>query len=463
MARGDRRGLCARRTSDPFHALDFSKQIQKAEEAVRRRNYDFAVDLYQSILEIDADQGEARAGLRQALRQRFEAKKGGTQFLRMLGGAAPLALAKTMRKAGRHDACVKAVETYLAMQPLDEDANLLLGLALEDAGHFKSAQAVYEFLAEIAPRNPAGLKRAGAMTYRLGDHAKALDYYERALQADPRDQEAIKARKDLSAERALQSSAADHVRHSRDQLKDKAQTQALDRAQRSHLSDDELRGELTKLEARYAEAPDPDVMLRLAEVHEKLKDPESALEWVERALSYRKDSFELACLAGDLRTKIHKKAISKASKDGDDVRANQLESELPALEIQDWRRRVDLRPGDPALRLQLGRRLMRAGDFDGALAELQKAIADPRSRRDAQFALAQCFQGKGYPDLARKEYLHALEGHASMDDRAKEILYNLGALAEAEGNSTDARAHYARIFEVDIGYRDVAAKMERFR
>jgi len=50
-----------------------------------------------------------------------------------------------------------------------------------------------------------------------------------------------------------------------------------------------------------------------------------------------------------------------------------------------------------------------------------------------------------------------------MDERAKEILYNLGAIAEAENNAADARAAYARIFEIDIGYRDVAAKMEKFR
>ena len=34
-------------------------------------------------------------------------------------------------------------------------------------------------------RNPEGLKRAGAMTYREGDHRRALEYYERALAFDP--------------------------------------------------------------------------------------------------------------------------------------------------------------------------------------------------------------------------------------------------------------------------------------
>src|SRR5260221_14795672 len=105
--------------------LDFTKQIEKAEEAARRRNYDFAVELYQQILEIDPDQGEARAGLRQALKKRFESKKGGSAFLRTLSGAGPLAMAKTLRKARQYGPGIKALESYLATNPLVEEWNLM--------------------------------------------------------------------------------------------------------------------------------------------------------------------------------------------------------------------------------------------------------------------------------------------------------------------------------------------------
>ncbi|MBL8859255.1 MAG: tetratricopeptide repeat protein [Planctomycetes bacterium] len=443
--------------------MDFTKQLQKADEAQRRRNYDFAVELYQQLLEISPDLGEARAGLRQALKKRLEAKGGGSKFLRALGGAAPLALAKTLKKAGKNDAAAKQLESYLASNPLDEDGNLLLGMALEDAGHFASAQAVYEFLAEIAPKNPEGLKRAGAMTYRLGDHEKALQYYERALSADPRDQEALKARKDLAAERALSGSNSPNVQHSREQIKDKDVARELERSQRLHRSTEELREDLVQLEARYADEPTPETMIELGETHERLKDYDTALEWIERALSYKKDSFELLCKAGDLRVKVMKKAIAQAGKSQDDAQAGALERELWAFEADDYRRRVDLRPSDSNLRLQLGRRLMKIADFEGAMAELQKAMSDPRTKRDAQFGLAQCFQGKGYADLARKEYSKCLEGTPQVDDRAKEILYNLGLIAESAGQSADARGYFARIFEVDIGYRDVAEKMERYK
>ena len=135
--------------------MDFSKHIEKADEAMRRRNYDYAVEVYRQLLEIDQDQGEARAGLRQALKKRHESKKG-SRLLRAIGGAMPLASAKALRKAKKHDACSKALESYLATHPLDEDANLTLGMSLEDGGHYRSARAVYEFVAEIAPRNAEG-------------------------------------------------------------------------------------------------------------------------------------------------------------------------------------------------------------------------------------------------------------------------------------------------------------------
>jgi Flp pilus assembly protein TadD len=169
------------------------------------------------------------------------------------------------------------------------------------------------------------------------------------------------------------------------------------------------------------------------------------------------------CRAGDLRSKVLKRAIAAAGKRGEEAEAGRLERQLLEEEAADYRRRVELHPTDAALRVQLGRRLMRCADPDSALTEFQKAISDPRTEREARFHMAQCFQQKGFTDLARKEYQRALEGIQGMDERSKEILYNLGSLAEADNDRDDARGYYARVYEVDIGYRDVAAKMEQFR
>ena len=443
--------------------MDYSKHIAKAEEAARRRNYDFAVQLYQQILDIDPDVGDARSGLRSALKARAETKKSGKLF-KLVKGAGPLAMAKGLAKAGKHDAAAKACESYLATAPLDVEGNMLLGTSLESAGHYRSALAVFEFITEIEPKNAEGLKRAGAMMARTGEASKALAYYERALEADPRDRDALKARKDLSAEAALESARYDEVEHSREQIVDAEETRNRERSQRLHRTTEEWEEERERLEARFAEdTTDVDVMLELAEVHEKLRDPEAALDVLTRASSYRKDDRELQERVGRVKGKALKRALAKAGKAGDQAKADKIEAELLVHESDELKRRIAIHPGDATLRLELGQVLFRTGEYDAAAAELQKALSDPRKALEARVMLARCFEAKGFGDLARAEYEKALSGCPENDQRRLDILYSLAALAEAADDSDEARALYSRIYEVDVGFRDVAAKMEQLR
>lgn len=444
--------------------MDYSKHIAKAEEAARRRNYDFAVELYSQILDIDADVGEARAGLRRALRDRAAAGKSGGKLMKLVRGASSLTAARGLAKAGRHDAAAKSAETYLKADPMDVEANMLLGTSLEAAGHFKSALAVFEFIAEIDPKNAEGLKRAGSMMARAGNPGRALEYYERALEADPRDRDALKARKDLAAEAALETSRYDKVEHSREQLVDAEATRRLEQSQRRQRTPEEWEAERERLEGLFAESPtDVDVMRDLAVAHEKLRDPEAALDVLERALSYAKGDERLLDEVGRVRTKALKRRLAKAGKAGDAEKADRLEAEILDHEAAELRRRLRVHPGDTALRYDLGQVLLKAGEFDGAAAEFQKALADPRRGLEARIALARCFQGKGFDDLAAGEFEKALDACPQNDQRRLEILYSLASLSEARGDRSRAKEHYTRIFEVDVSYRDVAQKMDQLR
>ena len=444
--------------------MDYTKHIQKAEEAARRRNYDFAVQLYQQILEIDANVGEARAGLRKVLKARHETKKGGGRLMKLVKGAGPLQVAKGLVKAGKFDAAAKSCESYLATAPMDVEANMMLGSALESAGHFRSALAVFEFIAEIDPKNAEGRKRAGAMMARTGEPAKALAFYERALEADPRDRDALKARKDLAAEAAIHSARYDAVEHSREQLVDADQTRRLEQKRRLHRTTEELEADRERLESKFAEdTSDVDVMIELAEVHEKLRDPDAALDVLERALSYRKGDPDLEERVGAMRGKSLKRALARAGKDGDQEKADKIEGQLRQHEIGELRRRLTIHPGDAALRLQLGRELLQDGDHDGAASELQKAVSDPRRALDAHLLLARCHEVKGFGDLATREYERALDGMPENDQRRREILYSLASLAEAAGDLDQAKSLYMQVYEVDVSFRDVASKMEQLR
>ena len=95
-------------------------------------------------------------------------------------------------------------------------------------------------------------------------------------------------------------------------------------------------------------------------------------------------------------------------------------------------------------------------------AELQQAIKDPRKKMDAMFLLGKAFQQKGLHDLALGQYEKALEA-AGGGARAKEALYEMGAICEAQGKADDALRHFTKILEQDIGFRDVAQKVEALK
>jgi len=438
--------------------LDFSKHLAKADEALKRKKHDYAIELYRQLIDLDPDLGEARGGLRRALKARHE-HRGGGRLLRAVSGAVPLGRAMALRKLKKYDACARALEDYLVSSPLDEQANLTLGLVLEEAGHLKAARAVYEFVAEIAPENPEGLKRAGAMMRQGGDTARALAYYERALEVDPRDREALKARKDLAAETAIRHTQ--DAGHSRELVREPEELSRLERSRRRHFSTQELALERERLEAELAGTPeDLRLQAELSDVCRRLGDLEQAHIHARRALSLAPDTFELVERVGDLETRILKRRLAEAEERGLGELAQELGGELRAHEVADYGRSAALRPTDPELALGLARRRVENGELDEAIACLQRVQDDPRIRPGALGLLARCFREKGIRDLAEKNLRAALEAADPGSDLAKELLYELGSLAESEGNPEEARSFFVRIFEIDIGYRDVALKMK---
>jgi fibrillarin-like rRNA methylase len=48
----------------------------------------------------------------------------------------------------------------------------------------------------------------------------------------------------------------------------------------------------------------------------------------------------------------------------------------------------------------------------------------------------------------------------SMDENKKNILYELGSIAELMDDKEKAAEYYKQIYAVDIGYKDIADKIE---
>lgn len=131
----------------------------------------------------------------------------------------------------------------------------------------------------------------------------------------------------------------------------------------------------------------------------------------------------------------------------------------PTAPLEAAREQVARYPGDLEARFQLAEQLYAAGEIEPAIAQYQQAQRHPRCRPAALLGMARCFRVRGLTDLAVVQLTTANGELSAMDDRKKEVIYELGLCHEALGQTEAAIAQFKAIYAEDIGFRDVAAKI----
>lgn len=443
--------------------MDLSKHLEKASEAVKRRNYGFAVKLYSQLLAIQPGNGPARSGLREALFKKADQRAPSKPLALLLGGP-HLLMAKLMGLLKQHGGAAAAYERFLKLDPLAEGANLGLARALDAAGHSDGALAVYQAYAEREPRCLEASRAAGRLLYESGDLDSALTMYEQALKVDPRDQESVRARKNLAAEGALKKSGLTEAESSRDLMRDADEQKKQEKKSRLQLTEDEIDAELEELEQKLqSDAQDLSTLKRLAELHSMRRDPQAALDCLEIAVSVAPEDPDLATRVSDLRLRVQEQRVREAEARGDDAAAAQCRKVLAEMKVGEFRRRVERQPNDLGLRFDLGEALFESGQSDEAITELQKAVLDPRRQTQARFLLGRAFHQKGLLDLAKKQLSDALSSGSLDSARQNAILYELGSVTTESGDHQAALDYFGRILETDFGFRDTAQKVESLR
>jgi len=62
--------------------------------------------------------------------------------------------------------------------------------------------------------------------------------------------------------------------------------------------------------------------------------------------------------------------------------------------------------------------------------------------------------------MAAEQLQTALSEMPIMNENKKDVLYELGQVHEAIGNDAEALTFYKQIYQVEIGYKDVAERVE---
>lgn len=449
---------------------DLRDLYQKGATALQRQNYDYAMTFFQQVLNREPACLECRQALRAA---QFKKSGGNTGFFKkMLGGASssPLLAKAQMAKGKNPLEAMQIVEQILDSDPSNTMAHKILAECAMEADFPKTACFSYEILLKNSTKDYDLSMAYGAALAKAGLVAKAEQVYTDLMRAFPQRGEISAALKNLSARQTLSQGGYDALASGtgsyRDILKNKEEAVSLEQQARVVRSEDRTAQLIHEYEARLAAEPaNLKVMRDLAELHVSLKNFDQALAYYEqlRSASGASDpALEKAIATTTLRRFDQVQAQLDPAQPEHAAQLAQLQAEKAAFQLGETQKRAERYPTDLQIKFELGILYFNAGKLNDAMSEFQKAQANPQRRLQAMAYMGQCMAGKGMNDMAARKFQEALKEKPVFDDEKKDLLYLYASVLEKMGKKEEAIEPLKQIYEVDMGYKDVAAKVDAF-
>ncbi|HEY7395950.1 MAG TPA: tetratricopeptide repeat protein, partial [Gemmatimonadaceae bacterium] len=98
-------------------------------------------------------------------------------------------LANEYRKAGELEQAISICREYLPQQPGHMSGHIVYGQALFEKSRFDESRHVFETALSLDPENLIALRHLGDIARQAGDTRGARAWYQRVLEADPRNEE----------------------------------------------------------------------------------------------------------------------------------------------------------------------------------------------------------------------------------------------------------------------------------
>lgn len=439
---------------------------EKGVAALQKNNLDYAVALFGQATRIEPSFLDARQALRAAQHRRVTGKGGGL-FKRFLGSASSLTKGQLALRANPAEA-IRIAEDCLNDDPSNEAAHVLLAEAAMALDLPKTAALSLEIAFKNNPRDrKLALRLANALSHS-GQRSRAEKVYRDLLQADPHDPEVGERLKNLLATQTLTEGGYETLASGkgtfRDALRDETEALRLEQEGRVVKDTDVLASLIANREARLERDPANIQLWReVADLHLKRQDPDRAIAALRKVLELGGTSdpvLQRAIHEAELtRFDQQLAALDPQAPDAAD-RREALLRERSEFVLADVQRRAEANPTDLQVRFELGDLYLENGRIPEAIAEFQRAQNHPNRRIAALGRLARCFLARKMPDLAVRKIEEALKEKLVFDEEKKDLHYQLGVALESVGRHAEAMEHFKLIYESDIGYRDVAARVD---
>ncbi|HZV33057.1 MAG TPA: tetratricopeptide repeat protein [Verrucomicrobiae bacterium] len=447
---------------------DLRLLYQRGMEALQRDNFDYAIEMFTQVLAREPSVFEIRKTLRGA--QMAKTGKGGGWFKKLTSGASSSPLVAKGQMALRRNP-LEAMQ--VAEEILNSDANSssghkLMAEAAMAAQMPREAVMSLEILVKNAPKDKDLSYQLAEAYAQIGEKTKGEEVLANLQREYPNDGEVSQRLKDLSARKTLDEGGYGALAGGggsyRDVLKNKAEAVALEQQNRQVKTDDSADGLIKDWEDRLKIEPNNLKMLRnLAEVWAERKQFDKSLTYYERmaAVDGGADS-SLQTKIAEVKVKKFDHALAQLDPAAEDYaeKSAQIKADRDNFRVESAKQLVERYPTDLQLRFDLGKLYFETGKISEAQAEFQKAQANPNKKIQAITYMAKCFEKKNMFDLAARRLQEVLKEKLVFDEEKKDLVYTLGCVFDKMGKKDEAIEQFKIIYETDMGYKDVAKRVE---
>lgn len=440
-------------------------------DAAQKGNDVYAAQMYKEACKAKPENLVYRQSLRGVQRRKFNndpSKVGRMVGLKLQPLRVKIGMAKSRHKWNEVlDMC----EEVFVQNPWDLIASVDGAEACENLGYKKVAQYLIESVIPQGEKDERFLRSAAHFEEFADDFQKAIWCWEKLKALLPADEEARKKVNDLTARATIKKSGLQ-------ESIDKHQgARAGSSGPEKDLPPDaeEMRGERISPEQRLLkeieETPErigPYLALADHYKHEgRLDEAEKILAKGVKANpddNYLQGSYaEIQISRIKHALEIYTRKVAKEPHDPEPKqKLAQLKVALYKYELKELKRKVGVASEDLKLRLLLGRKLAEGGKHDEAIAEFQQVRNSPELRVQALLHAGLSFKANGVNKLAERNFEDAVRG-VDLKDQATfmELHYNLGLLAEEQGNKAIAEEHFNEVAAIDYSFRDVAQRLRK--
>ncbi len=454
-------------------------QFERANQVITTGNHDYGIQLLLTCCKLDPGSFIYRQKLRQTEKAKYQNNLRGSPLAFLTTLPAKMKLGKARRHED-HMKVLEIAEQVLARNPWDVPCQLAMAESFQALELLDLAVWTLDQARQKDSNNPK-VNRALARLYeQRGNFTHAMALWSLVKKAAPHDLEAQHKAKDLAAsatiakgryEEAIQNLQADNQAS---QAETAAEHEALAQTQGAATPAEERTSrEAAALRARInADPTNPQTYVQLALMYRRADLNEHASAVLKEGLGPTGNHFELALVLADLEIEPFRKNLALAqeklrSKPEDKELQkihNHLIQEINVRELDFYRQKADRYPTEMGHRFEMGLRLMRCGQVDEAIKELQAARSDPRLYGRALVYLGYCFKSRNNWRLAQRNFEEAMQHlPANEESLRKEIMFQLAQGYADSGDLNRAIEQGYELANLDFSYHDIGRLIDEWQ